>query len=111
MSKTIYLGEPQDELWTICDPDSPVPSGEHMHKCHRCNTAWTHGNDLPDSPLTTAEFHMAHSCPRCGNEETYKYRVNEGDLRKVAEELRIPNADALIRSTLAKFQQAYERHS
>jgi hypothetical protein len=79
-----------------------------MHKCHRCNTAWTHGNDLPDAQLTDAEFHMAHSCPRCGNEETFKYRVNEGDLLKAAKEVGIHDP-AFVRSVIDRFNRAYQR--
>lgn len=107
--KTIYLGKPQDDLWTVCDPDDPVPAGKHMHKCHSCNTAWTHGNDLPNEQLTSTEFDMAHSCPRCGREETLKYRVNERDLINAAIEMGVPDPALIVRSVLERFNRAYQR--
>lgn len=54
----------------ICDPDDPVTPFEHKHQCKSCGTTWKHGDDVADA--TAEEFDEAHSCPRCGQEETFK---------------------------------------
>lgn len=70
--------QPKLELWTICDPADPIPAGQHLHKCSDCGTTWRHGNDIP-GVTTEAQFEEAHSCPRCGKYETYKFRTSDED--------------------------------
>ena len=61
----------------ICKPDERVSlrSGVHKHLCDRCGTCWKH--NTKEGQASTTAFYEAHSCPRCGDKQTFKHRTPE----------------------------------
>lgn len=48
-----------------------VPGPKHKHQCPACGCIWEHGDDCVDSE-------SAHTCPRCGERQWFKYNGPEG---------------------------------
>lgn len=44
----------------------------HAHECPRCTTIWAH-DPIKMHGCTEAQFDRAHTCPKCGAEQTYTY--------------------------------------
>jgi predicted RNA-binding Zn-ribbon protein involved in translation (DUF1610 family) len=64
---------PESEMRIPCRPNAEVVrEGMHKHRCHNCGTTWKHSNLLP-LLATPKENKIAHSCPKCGTEEWFKY--------------------------------------
>ena len=63
-----------EDLAIPCHPDEEVVSQDmHKHRCGACGTTWKHGNEMTGA--SREQFWEAHTCPKCGREETEKYGV------------------------------------
>lgn len=51
----------------ICEPNTKLFDGEHMHRCERCHAHWIHDDDKAGN---VAE----HTCPTCAQEQWSKFR-------------------------------------
>lgn len=51
------------------------PDGMHRHKCESCHTVWEHSDNMAGN-----NFH--HKCPKCGEEEWFRYFGPDAPLTK-----------------------------
>lgn len=65
-----------EKINTLCSRDYPTEGkGEHKHLCRKCGECWRHKNDVANGSKEL--FDVAHSCPSCGQTETYKHFSDE----------------------------------
>ncbi len=66
----------EEKLVQRCEPNQKVDFfEEHKHLCS-CGVCWKHDNEGPHNYVSKL-FHLAHTCPSCGNKVQEKHDFDE----------------------------------
>jgi hypothetical protein len=94
----------------LCAPSTAAEavwgSGQHKHSCTSCSTTWKHVDDL-DAHVPEDDFHLAHHCPSCGQEQYLKDWTAPADA--VAVEKACSEDDAFNRRRMAALRRFLSR--